>query len=1113
MFIDSRLTPIMVAASLLLGLFAVVMLPREEEPQIKVPMIDIMVAMPGASARDVENRVTRPMEKLLWEIPGVEYIYSTASPGANLTIVRFKVGEDLETSLVRLNQKLQTNFDRIPLGVSEPLIKPRTIDDVPVLALTFHSSRYGHDTLRRVAAQVDDAVKSIPQVAETTLIGGNRRQVRVQLDPQRLASRRLAAARVAPMLAQANAQAHTGSLVFANTETLLQTGTFLRDARDVGSVVVGVFGSQPVFLRDVATITDGPEEPSTFVLHGLGAGGAAHPGAAGLAAPAAATPGGGTGGMEEPAVTLALAKRPGANAVDVVAAVLRKVETLQGTVIPADIAVSVTRDYGATASEKSNELLLHMGIAVFGVAVLILFFLGWRESLVVLLAIPVTLGLTLLVFYLYGYTLNRITLFALIFSIGILVDDAIVVVENIVRHMQLPSGRRKGLAQVAVEAVDEVGNPTVLATWAVIAAVLPMAFVGGLMGPYMRPIPIGASAAMLFSLLVAFSVTPWAALLALRRHFSKKHAPAAGEFTDLSAAPNLPGHAEHAPDTFFTRLYHRLMDPMIAHPGWRWVFLAVVAALTAGSMGLVGLGAVKVKMLPFDNKSEFQVVLDLPEGATLEQTTRVAREMAASLRTEPEVRDYQIYAGTASPFNFNGLVRHYFLRRGPHVADIQVNLLPKHERSAQSHDIASRVRPALAAIAARHGATLAVAEVPPGPPVLQTIVAEIYGPSDEARLKLAEKVRAVLLATDGVVDVDWYVQDPQPKTILRVDKEKAALHGITEAAIAREVRMAVEGQPVTLLQRPDEREDVLVVLELPRHLRARPEDLLALPIQAETPASGGAPALVPLRELVALQPAASERNIYRKNLVPVVYVTADVAGAIESPVYAILQMNRDLARLDGRGFGGTREHVQIYNASMPFDDREPAMKWDGEWQVTLEVFRDLGMAFAAVLVLIYMLMVGWFKNYSTPLVIMVVIPLSLIGILPAHAAMGAFFTATSMIGFMAGAGIVVRNGIILVDFIELRLREGMPLAEAVVDAGAVRFRPMLLTALAVVVGAAVILKDPIFQGLAISLMAGEVASLLISRFTVPLVYYMVHAAPPPAPVSPAAPPPAGVSAA
>ena len=1078
MFINSKLTPMIVAASLLLGLFAILMLPREEEPQIKVPMIDVLVAMPGASAAEVENRVTRPMEKLLWEIPGVDYLYSTAMPGGNMTIVRFKVGSDLEQSLVRLNQKLQANFDRLPLGVTPPLVKPRTIDDVPILALTFHSARYDHATLRRIAAQVDDTVKVLPAVAETTLIGGQARQIRVQLDPARLASRNLGASLIIAVLQQANAQAHTGALAAANQETLLQTGTFFRDARDVGAVVLGVADGHPIYLRDVATITDGATEPADYVLFGHGATGV---------------------GSEEAAVTLSLAKRPGANAVDVVSAVLARVDALKGTLIPAEISVSVTRNYGATAAEKSNELLLHMGIAVFGVALLILLFLGWRESLVVLLAIPVTLGLTLLVFYLYGYTLNRITLFALIFSIGILVDDAIVVVENIVRHMGLPSCRKKRLLQIAVEAVDEVGNPTILATWAVIAAVLPMAFVSGLMGPYMRPIPIGSSAAMIFSLLVAFVVTPWAALQMLRGH--ARHDPNAAGFVAAPLSEEEEAADETMPENAFTRLYQRFMRPLLAHRSWRWAFLAVVAAATVGALALVGLGAVKVKMLPFDNKSEFQVILNMPEGSTLEQTARVAREMGAAIRVEPEVRDYQVYAGTASPFNFNGLVRHYFMRRGSAVADLQVNLLPKHERSAQSHDIAKRVRPRLAAIAEKYGAVVVVAEVPPGPPVLSTLVAEVYGPTEESRLMLATKVRDIYRATPGVVDIDWYVEDRQPKTVFHIDNEKAALRGITEGTIARTIQLVVQSYPVTLLHSPAAREDVNIVLEVPRALRARPDDLLSLSVRSEMNPS--AP-LVPLRELVTIEQTLGERNIYHKNLQNVTYVTADVAGVVESPVYAIFAMNRELAKLDGRDFGGTLPEVKIYNASMPTDDHEPAMKWDGEWQVTLEVFRDLGLAFGAVCILIYMLMVGWFKNYSTPLIVMTVIPFSLIGILPAHAVLGAFFTATSMIGFMAGAGIVVRNSIILVDFIELRLSHGRTLAEACLESGAVRFRPMMLTAFAVVVGGLVILADPIFQGLAISLLFGAIASLVISPLAVPLIYYMTHGGRPgPAPAAPA----------
>lgn len=1064
-FIDSKLTPLLVIAAVLLGTAAIFLLPREEEPQIKVPMIDVMVAMPGSSATETEERATRPMEKLLWEIPGVEYLYSTSRDSESLVIVRFKVGEDPDRSLVKVSEKLRTNFDRIPMGVTPPIIKPRSIDDVPILALTFHSSRYDHLTLRRLAAQIDESIRQVPLVAETTIAGGSRRTVRVQLDPTQLSARGLTPAGLIPMLQQANRQFRAGGLTSTNREILVETGAFLRTAEDVGNVVVGSSAGRPIYLREVSTITDDGEDPTQYVFHG-------------------------SRDREEPAVTLSVAKHPGANAITVASEVLRKVDGLRGSLIPADVSVTITRHYGETAAEKSNELLLHMGIAVVSVALLVWLTLGWRESGIVAVAIPATLALTLLVFYLWGFTLNRITLFALIFSIGILVDDAIVVVENIVRHFHLPQNKGRSWSDIAVEAVAEVGNPTILATFAVIAAVLPMAFVGGLMGPYMRPIPVGASAAMFWSLLIAFIVTPWASIRILR--WGRKYAMV----TDPASTATSHHGDEHA-DDFFTRLYRRVMDPLLHHKGWRWTFLIGITALLLGSMATVATGWVKVKMLPFDNKSEFQVILNMPEGSPLEKTAAVAREMAAALRTEPEVTHYQIYTGTSSPYNFNGLVRHYFLRRGPHVADIQVNLVQKHERSAQSHEIAKRIRPRLAAIAARHGARVAVAEVPPGPPVLQTLVAEIYGPDEPARQRLAARVREIFQQTPGVVDTDWYHEADQQKARFIIDKEKAALHGISAAAISQTLHIAVDGETIDLLHQPEEREDVAIRLELPRSSKSSPDELLALRVRSgdgnalpEKDSSG--PPLVPLRELVTMETVTVEKSRYHKNLMPVTYVIGDVAGIIESPVYAIFQMNEALRKLNPADFGGSGTELRILNASIPFSDKEPALKWDGEWHITIEVFRDLGAAFAACLILIYVLMVGWFRSFLTPLIVMAAIPFSLVGILPAHGFMGAFFTATSMIGFMAGGGIVVRNSIILVDFIEQRMREGLPIDKAVIEAGAVRFRPMLLTAMAVVAGAAVILADPIFQGLAIALMAGEIASLLISRMAVPVLYFMAH---------------------
>jgi multidrug efflux pump subunit AcrB len=788
-----------------------------------------------------------------------------------------------------------------------------------------------------------------------------------------------------------------------------------------------------VYLRDVATITDGPEEPADYVFSGHG-------------------------DTIAPAVTIAIAKRKATNATNLAHAVLERVDSMKGTIIPGDVDVTVTRNYGETSAEKSNELLFHMLLAVISVSILVAVVLGWRESGIVAIAIPVTLALTLTVFYLLGYTLNRVTLFALIFSIGILVDDAIVVVENIVRHYRLPQNARRPLREVALEAVDEVGNPTILATFTVIAAILPMGFVSGLMGPYMRPIPVGASAAMLFSLIVAFVVTPWAAVRLLRRH----------------------DDSSHDREDWSTRAYRKYMGRIVEDPKWRRNFLIVVGALLLASVSLFAIKLVRVKMLPFDNKSEFQIVVDMPEGTTLERTAGVAREIGAAVAKVPEVENWQMYAGASSPYNFNGLVRHYFLRRGPNVADVQVNLVHAGDRDAQSHDVARRVRTIIAPIAQRHGARVKVAEVPPGPPVLQTLVAEIYGPDYERQIEVARDVLAIFESTPGVVDADTYIEAEQNQLRFVIDRQRAALAGISQEQIDTTLRLALSGLPVGLLRETGEEEDVTIVVDVPRSQRSGADHLRAIRL------TGAAGNLVPLGEVVRIEEVTAPKSIYHKNLMPVVYVTGDVAGSEESPVYAIMKLNKVIDKMKlPEGYG-----LERWVSQQPEGTERLAMKWDGEWHITYEVFRDLGIAFAAVLVLIYILVVGWFQSFKTPLTIMAAIPFSLVGIIPAHAAMGAFFTATSMIGFIAGAGIVVRNSIILVDFIELRLAQGMPLAEAVIDAGAVRFRPMMLTAAAVVVGAGVILFDPIFQGLAISLMAGEVASLLLSRATVPVLYFL-----------------------
>jgi len=1047
-FINSKLTPLIIVAAILLGVAAVIALPREEEPQIIVPMIDIFVRMPGASAKEVEQRITSPMEKLLWEIPGVEYVYTTSSPGMSMAVVRFYVGQDEEESIVRLQSKLAANYDRIPYAVAPPLIKPRYIDDVPILALTFWSENTDHYMLRRVAAEVENVIKREPNVSTTKLIGGAQRQVQVLFDPLRLASVGIGLEHAAMMVQAANQESDAGGYPSPNGQVTVHVGGFLRTIEDIQRVVLGIHGGRPVYVQDVATVVDGAGEPDQYLFFGTG--------------PAAEEKSIHRQGRF-PAITLTVAKRKGTNAIAIAEKVLQRVDDVRGTIIPDNIHMTITRHYGETAKEKSDELLYHMAIAIVSVTLLIWLTLGRRESGVVALAIPVTLALTMATFYFYGYTLNRITLFALIFSIGILVDDAIVVVENVVRHYHLPENKERSRIKVAIEAVDEVGNPTILATLAVIAAILPMAFVGGLMGPYMRPIPVGASAAMVFSLLVAFIVTPWAAVRMLKP----------------KGAGHVGGHDNERED-WSIRLYRKVMNPLIHSRLWRTLFLAGVVGLLLLACAMVGVGLVRVKMLPFDNKSEFQVIIDMPEGATLEATAAAAQEMGDYLATVNEVTDYQIHVGTSGPFNFNGLVRHYYLRQEVFQGDIQVNLVGKGHRRQQSHAIAKRVRTELVKIARRHQARIKVAEVPPGPPVLSTLVAEIYGPDYERQREIAAQIMQIFEQTAGVVDVDWYMEDDHPRYQISVDREKAALHGITPQQISSTLKLAMSGRQVGLAHQPKEREDVPVILKLAMADRAGVKRLEGIKMQA---ADGN---MIPLSSLVRAKMTAPDKSIYHKNLMPVVYVTGDVAGVKESPVYAILEMRKqiDAIRLP-EGYG-----IAQHTAELPGSDRRFAMKWDGEWHITYEVFRDMGLAFAVVLVLIFVLVVGWFQSFSTPLVIMVAIPFSLIGILPAHWAMGAFFTATSMIGFIAGAGIVVRNSIILVDFIELRVKEGIALDQAVVDAGAVRFRPMMLTAAAVVVGASVILFDPIFQGLAISLMAGEVASLLFSRMTVPILYFM-----------------------
>ena len=1042
-FLNSKLTPLVIATSLAIGIFAVAVIPREEDPEILVPMLDIVTAMPGASPAEVEQRVTAPIETLVNQISGVEYVYSTSSPGQSLVIVRFLVGTPQEDALIKVYSKLYSNFDRLPQGVSQPMIKARSIDDVPILAVTLWGDHYNGYQLRAIGNEIQHEIEQIPDVSETSVIGGLPRTVRIVLSTPKLNAYGLSPVAIAGRLQAANASLQAGSFSNGNSEIRLDAGNLFTNTREIEGVVVAADHGRPVYLGDVAErITDGAGEPTDYVLFSSS----------------------NTASRQYPAVSLTVAKRKGTNATLIANAVLDRIHQMQGVKIPNDVTVTTTRNYGDTAKAKSDELLEHLLLATLSVTLLVALFLGWRESGVVLLAIPVTLALTMAIFYFLGYTINRVTLFALIFSIGILVDDAIVVVENIVRHYRLPENAHRPCFDITVEAVAEVGNPTILATFAVLAAVLPMAFVRGLMGPYMRPIPVGASAAMLFSLMVAFVVSPWAAMRLLGRHLGGAHLL----------------EPEH--ENWRTRLYRRAMTPLIQSGRNRFFFFVGVAALLLVSVILVPLKFVRVKMLPFDNKSELQVIINLPEGTPLEQTLRVTQAMGDALTRQPGVLNVQEYAGTSGPFNFNGLVRHYYMRRQPNQADIQVNLLPAKDRSEQSHAIARRLRPVLDQIASQFGARVQVSEVPPGPPVLQTLATEVYGPDLEGQRKLAGQIKSIYQQTPGVVDTDWYVNDPQQQLNVHVDQVKAAQDGIAVADVARALALATSGTQAGLLHDPQVREAIPLMVEMNRADRSSENALETIKL----PAADGS--MISLRELVTIERGTLAQSIYHKNLKRVVYVTGDVAGAEESPVYAILKMNRALDKLTLPA-GYT---LKRYNSQQPDATDHFSMKWDGEWQITIEVFRDLGLAFAAVLVLIYVLVVGWFRSFLVPLIIMAPIPLTLVGILPAHAMMGAFFTATSMIGFIAGAGIIVRNSIILVDFIELRRRQGVPLADAVIDAGAIRFRPMLLTAAAVVVGASVILTDPIFQGLAVALMSGAIASTFLSWPTIPILYYLVH---------------------
>jgi multidrug efflux pump subunit AcrB len=1047
-FIDSKLTPLLMLTALLVGIFSTFLTPREEEPQIIVPIVDMFVPFPGSSAAEVEERVTKPLEKIINEIQGVEYIYSASMPDFSVLTIRYYVGENTEESLVKLWATLMRHMDKMPPGIQFPLIKTVGIDDVPVLTLTLWSENYDSYQLRRVGTQLMDEVKKISDVADVQVKGGLKRQIRVILDPARLQSHQITPLQIAQQLEISNQQITAGTFQKFNTEYVVKTGQFFTDVRDVSRLVVGVSGDNPVYLSDVAKIVDGPEEVSNYTFFSYSQAGINYSEVVGK-----------DWRSEYRAVTLAVAKRKGSDAMQVANAVLEKINALKGILIPSDIQITETRNYGKTASDKVFTLLEHLLGAIIAVTIVVGIFLGWRGGLVVFASVPITFALTLFVYYLFGYTLNRVTLFALIFVTGIVVDDSIIIAENVHRHFLM---RRLPPLQAAIASINEVGNPTILATFTVIASVLPMVFVSGLMGPYMSPMPIGASLAMLFSLIIALVGTPWLAYRLLKTHEKEQE--------------------YKLERTLIYRVFNKTLSPILDNKKKTWIIITSVSVLLLLSVSFFLIRLVEVKMLPFDNKSEFQVIIDMPEGTTLEHTARVTKEIAWYLKSVPEVINYQYYVGINAPINFNGLVRHYYLRRGSNVADIQVNLVEKGDRSDQSHAIAKKVRPFIQEIAKKYNARVKVVEVPPGPPVLSTLVAEIYGPDYAEQIELAKKVRDIFDNTTGVVDVDWLVEDDQEVYSLAVDKEKAALWGVNTQQIVHTMRTILAGTNVGLLHIPTEIEPLGIQLRMSQQERTSVENLLKTNVRSQTNQ------LLPISDLVKIEKKIEDKTIYRKNLKRVVYVLGDVAKEIESPVYALLDMDKEIEKIDlKKGYS-----IEPLYTAQPFLEEKLALKWDGEWQITYEVFRDLGAAFAVVLVIIYLLIIGWFQSFKTPLVMMVAIPLSLVGIIPGHFFHGAFFTATSMIGMIALAGIMVRNSVLIIDFIELRIKEGAPLKEAVIESAAVRTRPILLTAGTVVIGAIVILFDPIFEGLAISLMWGAAASTILTLGIVPLIYYLVE---------------------
>ena len=1045
-FLTTEITPLLALVGFLLGVFAVAITPREEEPQINVTFANVFIAFPGASPAEVESLIAGPAEQVLSEIEGVKHIYSTSMPGLAVLTVQFKVGEDRTAAIVRLYNKIYLNSDWLPknLGVAQPLVKPKGIDDVPIVTATLWSEdeNVGMYELGQVAHSIETELKRVKGTREVFTIGDTPRIVRVLLDPQAMSAYRVDVDSLRYALQSGNRVQDPLTVTADNREILVKAGTFFRTVEDVAGLVVSVYEGRPVYLSDVATVSDGPAQPTQYVRYSQGA---AHIN--------------GTGVNDRPAVTIAVAKQAGTNAVEIAQRVSTRLEHLKGVYIPSNINVSVTRNYGETADAKAKKLISKLAFATASVVLLVLLALGWREAIIVGLAVIVTLALTLFASWAWGFTLNRVSLFALIFSIGILVDDAIVVVENIHRHISLGASN---LVQAIPRAVDEVGGPTILATFTVIAALLPMAFVSGLMGPYMSPIPINASLGMLISLAVAFIFTPWLTLKLLGDHVG--------------------GHAQSHADEGNTRLLRisaRVFVPFLeGRKGAvnRWLLLLGIIVLITLSLTLVGGRLVVMKMLPFDNKSEFQVLLDMPEGTSLEQTTRVLSEIGQHLAAVPEVHNYQVYSGTAAPISFNGLVRQYYLREGAYQGDIQVNLVEKHERDRQSHAIALSVRDQVQAIARKYGGNAKIVEVPPGPPVMSPLVAEIYGGHYDGQVAQAKKLRAVFEDTADIVDIDDSIEVASEKIIVEIDRSRAALLGLPQQRITDALSTVLDSEDVTFMHLEKAKYAVPVRVEYAEGDKADIEQVLSLELKSN---SG---ALVPLSEIVSIKSAERARNIYHKDLLPVVYVTGDMAGETDSPLYGLFEIAAKAEQASG---------MSQWFINTPQDPYEYSFKWDGEWQITYETFRDMGIAYSVGLLLIYLLVVAQFKSYIVPLVIMAPIPLTIIGILPGHAIADKQFTATSMIGMIALAGIIVRNSILLVDFINQELRSGIAFEQAVINSAAVRAKPIVLTGVAAMAGAFFILDDPIFSGLAVSLISGIFVSTLLTLVVIPVVYYAV----------------------